>query len=168
MTLAPESSSARVRTPLPAPMSMTRSPRATPASTTRSAASRLLRRKCWPRATRVGRCRTATEDRRRRHARDCRRPTVCHSRTVFDHVTIRVSDRGASERFYETLLPEIGVSQTYSGEEFAEWNDFSLAQATSENAVTTRLHVGFAAPSRAHVDRFWQAGIDAGYRDDGA
>ena len=30
------------------------------------------------------------------------------------------------------------------------------------------LHVGFRAPSREAVDAFWQAGVDAGYRDDGA
>jgi len=33
--------------------------------------------------------------------------------------------------------------------------------------VTRGLHVGFAAHSRAHVDAFWRAGRDAGYRDDG-
>jgi predicted lactoylglutathione lyase len=33
---------------------------------------------------------------------------------------------------------------------------------------TTRgLHVGFVAPTREQVDEFWQAGIDAGYTDDG-
>jgi catechol 2,3-dioxygenase-like lactoylglutathione lyase family enzyme len=49
----------------------------------------------------------------------------------------------------------------------AEWDDFSLAAADDENAVTRRLHVGFAAPSREHVDRFWQAGTAAGYESDG-
>ena len=34
--------------------------------------------------------------------------------------------------------------------------------------MTRRLHIGFAAPSREHVDAFWRAGTDAGYRDDGA
>ena len=38
----------------------------------------------------------------------------------------------------------------------------------AEHPVTRGLHVGFRAPSRAAVDAFWQAGIDAGYRDDGA
>ena len=33
---------------------------------------------------------------------------------------------------------------------------------------TRGLHIGFSAPSREHVDAFWQAGVDAGYRDDGA
>jgi catechol 2,3-dioxygenase-like lactoylglutathione lyase family enzyme len=34
--------------------------------------------------------------------------------------------------------------------------------------VTRRLHVAFAAPSRAHVDEWWRALTEAGYRDDGA
>ena len=86
---------------------------------------------------------------------------------MFDHVTIRVSDREASERFYETLLPVLGIEQTHSGEEFPEWQDFSLAAATAERPVTRGLHVGFAAASPAVVDEFWRVGIDAGYRDDG-
>jgi catechol 2,3-dioxygenase-like lactoylglutathione lyase family enzyme len=87
---------------------------------------------------------------------------------VFDHVTFRVSDRQASERLYATVLRTIGVEQSYSGEDLAEWNDFSLAAATDEHPLTRRLHVAFAAPSREHVDAFWRVGIDAGFRDDGA
>ena len=87
---------------------------------------------------------------------------------MFDHVTIRASDRAASERFYLTVLGAIGIEQAHSGEDFAEWNDFSLAQADAAAPPTRNLHVGFAAPSPAHVDAFWRAGIDAGYRDDGA
>jgi catechol 2,3-dioxygenase-like lactoylglutathione lyase family enzyme len=34
--------------------------------------------------------------------------------------------------------------------------------------LTRRLHAGFAAPSRGHVDAFWRALVDAGYRDDGS
>jgi catechol 2,3-dioxygenase-like lactoylglutathione lyase family enzyme len=86
---------------------------------------------------------------------------------VFDHVTIRVSDREASERFYETVLRTLGISKTHSDEHFAEWNHFSLAEATVESPVTRRLHIGFFAPSRPHVDDFWRVGTEAGYRDDG-
>jgi catechol 2,3-dioxygenase-like lactoylglutathione lyase family enzyme len=86
---------------------------------------------------------------------------------VFDHVTIRVSDRAASERFYSTVLRAIGSEPTYSGDAFAEWDDFSLAQATDDRPVTKRLHIGFVAPSREEVDAFWRAGTDAGYADDG-
>ncbi len=87
---------------------------------------------------------------------------------MFDHVTIRVSDREASERFYETVLQTLGIEKASSGEDYAEWDDFSLAEANDEKPVTRRLHVGFAAPSRAQVDEFWRLGTEAGYRDDGA
>jgi catechol 2,3-dioxygenase-like lactoylglutathione lyase family enzyme len=87
---------------------------------------------------------------------------------VFDHVTIRASDRAASERFYRTVLPTLGIEPTHVGEDFVEWDDFSLAQATADRSPTRRLHIGFVAPSRAEVEAFWSAGTDAGYRDDGA
>jgi catechol 2,3-dioxygenase-like lactoylglutathione lyase family enzyme len=87
---------------------------------------------------------------------------------MIDHVTIRASDRAASEAFYKTVLDAIGIEQTHSGEFGPEWNDFSMAPASAERPVTRRLHIGFAAPSRAHVDAFWNAGTAAGYRDDGA
>ena len=82
---------------------------------------------------------------------------------MFDHVTIRVSDRAASERFYDTVLGAIGIERTAPG----EWNDFSLAAASAEKPVTRGLHVGFGAKSRDDVDAFWQAGVDAGYESDG-
>jgi len=86
---------------------------------------------------------------------------------VFDHVTIRVSDRAASERFYTTVLAVIGIDESYSGERFTEWNDFSLAEASDWDPVTRGLHVGFGASSRERVDEFWQAGVDAGFESDG-
>jgi catechol 2,3-dioxygenase-like lactoylglutathione lyase family enzyme len=87
---------------------------------------------------------------------------------MFDHVTIRVSDRESSEAFYEALLRTLGIESTHSGEHFAEWNDFSLAQADAEHPATRALHIGFVAPSREHVDEFWRAGTAAGHPDDGA
>ena len=87
---------------------------------------------------------------------------------MFDHVTIRVSDRDASERFYTTVLATLGREPTYSAPELAEWGDFSLAAADPDHPVTQRLHIGFVAPSREHVDAFHAAGVAAGYRDDGA
>jgi len=87
---------------------------------------------------------------------------------VFDHVTIRVADRAASERFYATVLPALGIAQTTSEADVAEWDVFSLATATAERPPTRRLHIGFTAPSREAVDRFWRAGREAGHPDDGA
>jgi catechol 2,3-dioxygenase-like lactoylglutathione lyase family enzyme len=86
---------------------------------------------------------------------------------VFDHVTIRVSEREDSERFYDTLLQALGFTATYTDHRFAEWDDFSLTRADAESPVTRGVHIGFGATSRALVDAFWRAGTDAGYRDDG-
>jgi catechol 2,3-dioxygenase-like lactoylglutathione lyase family enzyme len=86
---------------------------------------------------------------------------------VLDHVRIRASDRVASERFYETTLQTLGIQQDSSRADFALWQDFSLGAGASQDEVTRRLHLGFAAPSRRHVDEYWRAGVAAGYRNDG-
>jgi catechol 2,3-dioxygenase-like lactoylglutathione lyase family enzyme len=86
---------------------------------------------------------------------------------VFDHVTIRVSDREASERFYDTVLRSLGIEKTHTDAHLAEWDDFSLSPAESERPTTRRLHIGFVAPSREHADEFWRVGTQAGYTSDG-
>jgi catechol 2,3-dioxygenase-like lactoylglutathione lyase family enzyme len=86
---------------------------------------------------------------------------------VFDHVTIRVSDRVASRTFYELALSVLGRELSNSGEDYDEWNDFSIAQAGEERPPTRSLHIGFVSPSIEAVDEFWQALTTAGYIDDG-
>jgi catechol 2,3-dioxygenase-like lactoylglutathione lyase family enzyme len=87
---------------------------------------------------------------------------------VFDHVGIAVADLAASERFYRTVLSVLGVEPSHADAELVEWEDWDIAPTDREHPVTRGLHVGFRAPSREAVDAFWQAGIDAGFRDDGA
>src|SRR6187551_2795246 len=94
-------------------------------------------------------------------------PEFGHSRWIFDHVTIRVSDREASKGFYDTVLATLGIQTTYDGDEFVEWDDWSLMAARLGKPVTRGLHVGFPAASRDVVDEFWRAGLVAGYRSDG-
>jgi len=87
---------------------------------------------------------------------------------VFDHVTIRVSDRDASERFYDTVLRVLRPEGPKSDDRYTEWGDFSLAPADEATRVTRGLHIAFAAPSRKVVDEFWNTGSAAGFEDDGA
>ena len=86
---------------------------------------------------------------------------------VFDHVGIAVSDLAESERFYRTVLSVLGVEPSHADAELVEWEDWDIGPTDREHPVTRGLHVGFRAPSREAVDAFWQAGIDAGFRDDG-
>jgi catechol 2,3-dioxygenase-like lactoylglutathione lyase family enzyme len=81
---------------------------------------------------------------------------------MLDHVTIRVSDLAASTAFYSTVL-----DRTPQGEEFFEWDDFSIAPVKDDRSLTRHLHVAFAAKSRDDVDAFWRRGVEAGHRSDG-
>ena len=86
---------------------------------------------------------------------------------MIDHVSIRVSDRSLSERFYDTVLAQLGIERDASGPEGVEWSDFSIGPVEPHKGLTQRLHVAFIARSRQDVERFWRAGIDAGFQNDG-
>ena len=86
---------------------------------------------------------------------------------MFDHVTIRVDDRSASERFYDTVLRPLGIERTYRTDAFSEWQNFMVTVADRATRATRRLHIAFAAPSPEQVDEFWRVGTEAGYADDG-
>ncbi|HXP29215.1 MAG TPA: VOC family protein [Solirubrobacteraceae bacterium] len=86
---------------------------------------------------------------------------------MFDHVTIRVRDFDASRNFFVAVLATLGVELTAEHGSFVAWHDFTLSAQSDERPATGAAHIAFAAPSREHVDAFWQAGVDAGNADDG-
>jgi catechol 2,3-dioxygenase-like lactoylglutathione lyase family enzyme len=79
---------------------------------------------------------------------------------MFHRVTLRAADLQAAERFYDTVLPVLGIDRSHG--------EFAVEPADAEHPVTRGLHIGFRAPSRAEVDEFWRAGTAAGHPDDGA
>jgi catechol 2,3-dioxygenase-like lactoylglutathione lyase family enzyme len=82
---------------------------------------------------------------------------------MFDHVGVPVSDPDASAAFYRRVLAPLGIEQTASGE-YIEFGALSLSQ----REPLERLHFAFIAESREQVDAFHRAGVEAGYRDNGA
>jgi catechol 2,3-dioxygenase-like lactoylglutathione lyase family enzyme len=82
---------------------------------------------------------------------------------VFGHVTIRVSDREASERFYDAVLSVLGKPRA-GDEDDTQCDDFSIV---CDGPPTWHLHVGFYAPGHELVDAFHRAGVEAGYESDG-
>ncbi len=86
---------------------------------------------------------------------------------MFDHVTIRAADRAASERFYNKVLAQLGIDETYRTASFSEWGNFMVAGAQPEHPLTRGLHIGFVSPTREQVDEFWRAGTEAGYTSAG-
>jgi catechol 2,3-dioxygenase-like lactoylglutathione lyase family enzyme len=72
------------------------------------------------------------------------------------HVTIRVSERAESERFYRTVLTVLGIEPTHDTPELIAWDDFALIAADADHPPTRDLHLGFVAASRGAVDAFWR------------
>jgi catechol 2,3-dioxygenase-like lactoylglutathione lyase family enzyme len=86
---------------------------------------------------------------------------------VFDHVTLRVPDLALATSAFRSLLDELEIEQTSSTPSFSIWGNFALTQTDEDHPIARRVHVAFIAPTPAHVDRFWLAGMDAGFADDG-
>jgi len=78
---------------------------------------------------------------------------------VFDHVTIRVSDRTGSRRFYGLALGE----PLYDGD-FVDWGELSLVEGS---VPSRRLHLAFGVAERTDVDAWWRRMVEAGYTSDG-
>jgi catechol 2,3-dioxygenase-like lactoylglutathione lyase family enzyme len=86
---------------------------------------------------------------------------------LFDHVAVRVPDLPLAAGALGAGLRELGIEQTADQPSFAGWGNFVLMQGNDDRPITRRIHVAFIAKAQADVDRFWQAGVDAGLIDDG-
>ena len=86
---------------------------------------------------------------------------------MFDHVTLRVADLATATTAFAALLTALEIEQTRSTPSFSAWGNFALTQTDDAHPIAERVHIAFVAPTTANVDRFWQAGIDAGFTDDG-
>jgi len=86
---------------------------------------------------------------------------------MFDHLTLRVADLETASTAFAALLDELEIEQTTSTPTLSVWGNFALTQTDDAHPSTRRVHIAFVAPTPAHVDRFWRAGIDAGFTDDG-
>jgi catechol 2,3-dioxygenase-like lactoylglutathione lyase family enzyme len=86
---------------------------------------------------------------------------------MFDHITLRVPDLADATRAFAAVLDELEIKQTSSTPSFSVWGNFALTQTDEEHPIARRVHVAFIAPTPAHVDRFWRAGVGAGFADDG-
>jgi catechol 2,3-dioxygenase-like lactoylglutathione lyase family enzyme len=87
---------------------------------------------------------------------------------VIDHVGIWVADREAARAFYSLALELLDGPQPSESDAYVEWEDFAIAEATTDRPPTRRLHIGFQATDRAQVDNWWKAMRNAGYADLGA
>ena len=87
------------------------------------------------------------------------------SRVVFDHVKIGVRDAEASKRFYRTVLATLDIPPLWEGEHGGQYANFVVSSKAEPGGP---IHIAFVAKSRAEVDAFHGAGVEAGYADNGA
>lgn len=94
-----------------------------------------------------------------------------HRGRLIDHVQIVVGDLSASRRFYDAIFQVLGVPLGGGGKDWIYYDELCISSRESEAAVgalTGRVHLAFQAADRAAVDRFYEAGLRAGGRDNGA
>ncbi len=87
------------------------------------------------------------------------------TRPVVDHLDLHVSDFRRSVVFYETVLAPLGIPKLYERETSA---CFTHVNVVAQTPPTRALHLCFWARSRDDVDAFHRAGVEAGFRSNGA
>jgi catechol 2,3-dioxygenase-like lactoylglutathione lyase family enzyme len=96
---------------------------------------------------------------------------------MIDHTGFAVADLETSKRFYTAALRSLGIAllaevtpqQSGTGSHAGYGSDDKpFFWIGDEGPPPKKLHVAFAAPSRAAVDAFYQAGVQAGGADNGA
>src|SRR5467141_3143046 len=86
---------------------------------------------------------------------------------MFDHLTLRVGDLATVDAAFTAMLAALEIEQTASTPSLSVWGNFALTQNDDAHPIARRAHIAFVAPTPANVERFWQAGIDAGLTDNG-
>ena len=92
---------------------------------------------------------------------------------MLDHVSIGVRDIERARRFYDSVLPALGYKRMmdvettsgYGRDTAAFW--IALAERPVPPDPESGLHFCFTAPTRASVDAFHAAAIQAGATDNG-
>jgi catechol 2,3-dioxygenase-like lactoylglutathione lyase family enzyme len=86
---------------------------------------------------------------------------------MFDHVILRVPDLAAATGAFSKALDEVGIARTRTTASLAFWGGFGITQGDDRHPISQRVHVAFIAATQEQVDRFGEAGVDAGFIDDG-
>ena len=94
-----------------------------------------------------------------------------HRGRLIDHLHLVVRDLAASRRFYEAILPPLGVPIGGSGDDYFWADELFVSTADSQSAprhLPARHHPAVQARDRAAVDAFHQTALANGGTDNGA
>lgn len=89
-----------------------------------------------------------------------------HLGRLFDHVHLRVADMAASERFYRAVIGAVNPDVAFR----TTPHSFSADELyiSPADGPVSHVHIAFQAKDEAAVKRFYEAGLAAGGRDNGA
>ena len=90
---------------------------------------------------------------------------------LIDHIQLVVRDLAASRRFYGALFEVLGIPIGGEARDYFWADELFVSSVDSRAALgvlTGRHHLAFQAKDRAMVDAFYQAGLAAGGKDNGA
>ena len=94
-----------------------------------------------------------------------------HRGRLIDHLQLVVQDLPASQRFYTAILAALEVPIGGTGDGYFWADELFVSTANSQaaqGALTGRHHLAFQARDRAMVERFYQAALAHGGKDNGA
>ena len=89
---------------------------------------------------------------------------------MLDHVTIGVTDLERSKQFYDRALQPLGIARLYAeADRFAGYGIRPKAffWIGVRTANKSGAHIAFTATERVLVDRFYEAALAAGAKDNG-
>ncbi len=86
---------------------------------------------------------------------------------VIDHLWIRVADLVASRRFYETIVPILGLRIAHPQPERFPVAGHDRSFALVRGKPSENVHLAFPVPDEATVRAFHHIALSAGYDDNG-
>jgi lactoylglutathione lyase len=94
-----------------------------------------------------------------------------HRGRLIDHIQLVVKDIAASKRFYRAVFDVLQIPIGGEAEDHIWADELFISNKESDAAageLTGRVHIAFQGKDREVVQRFYQAAMAAGGRDNGA
>jgi lactoylglutathione lyase len=94
-----------------------------------------------------------------------------HRGRLIDHIQLVVSDLARTRRFYSAVFEALKIPIGGEGPGFFWADELFISDSkspASAGSLTGRTHLAFQAPDREAVGRFYEAGLAAGGKDNGA
>jgi catechol 2,3-dioxygenase-like lactoylglutathione lyase family enzyme len=90
--------------------------------------------------------------------------------SILDHISLGVTDYDKAKRFYDQVLPTLGIALIWEKPQMASYGigeDDQFGLQVDTDAARSGTHLAFRAADAASVDAFHKAALAAGGRDNG-